>query len=43
MAKFSFKRVEKKYIVTKSQRDELLKELLLYMEYDKYCVGEKTY
>ena len=27
MAKFSFKRVEKKYIVTKSQRDELLKEL----------------
>lgn len=43
MAITSFRRIESKYIVNSFQKEELTKELLKHMEYDKFCVGEKTY
>lgn len=39
----SFKRIEKKYVVTKEQKEILLREMLKHMELDKYCLNEKTY
>jgi hypothetical protein len=39
----SFKRYEKKFILTKYQYDKLTKRLLEYMEPDKFCKGGKNY
>lgn len=35
-----FRRVEKKYIITKKQHDELLKEIVQYMRKDFYCINK---
>jgi hypothetical protein len=43
MAISSFKRIEKKYIVTEEQKNILLKEMEKYMELDPYCKNDSTY
>ena len=43
MALLSFRRVEKKYIVTEEQKNALLRVLLAHMDFDPYCQNEKTY
>lgn len=43
MALLSFKRVERKYIVTASQKEALLKILKEHMDLDKFCVNDATY
>lgn len=39
----SFKRYEKKFLVTKEQYESLMPELLKYMRYDRYCLDGKIY
>lgn len=39
----SFKRYEKKFLVTKEQYESLMPELLKYMRYDRYCLDGKVY
>ncbi len=39
----TFKRHEKKYLITKAVRDELMPLLLEHMELDEYCLGGKEY
>lgn len=39
----TFKRYEKKFIITAEQKQRLLVRLMPYMEYDAYCVGDKDY
>lgn len=43
MAIKSFKRYEKKFIITQKQYDELIPKLLEYMDFDKYCKNNNTY
>ncbi|MBE6051952.1 MAG: hypothetical protein E7214_15235 [Clostridium sp.] len=43
MAIKSFKRYEKKYILTMEQYNKLLPEIYEYMNEDKYCKGGKNY
>lgn len=43
MAIATFKRYEKKYLITKEQLDEIMPSLLEYMELDPFCVGGKEY
>ncbi len=43
MAIATFKRYEKKYLITKEKLDEILPELLKYMDLDEYCIGGKEY
>lgn len=43
MAIKSFKRYEKKYLLTQSQYDELIKRLSEYMNPDEYCKDGKNY
>lgn len=43
MAIKSFRRVEKKYVVTTKQKEKLIKVLKLHMHLDKYCQEDKTY
>jgi len=35
----TFKRYEKKYLITKEQLDGILPLLLEHMELDEYCIG----
>ena len=39
----TFKRYEKKYIISKETLDKILPVLLEYMNLDEYCIGEKEY
>ena len=39
----TFMRYENKYVITDKQKDNLLPTLLEYMDFDKYCVGDKDY
>lgn len=39
----TFKRYEKKFIITAEQKQRLMSRLAPYMEYDAYCVGDKDY
>nr|MCR5208217.1 polyphosphate polymerase domain-containing protein [Eubacterium sp.] len=39
----TFKRYEKKYLITKEQLDKILPLLLERMELDEYCIGGKEY
>lgn len=39
----TFKRYEKKFIITLRQKEQLLSALKPYMQYDSYCVGNKDY
>ena len=41
--KNSFERIEKKYLVNQEQKDKLVNLLLEHAEYDKFCIGNKTY
>ena len=43
MAIKSFRRFEKKFIITKEQYDELTQILSNYMNLDKYCREGKNY
>lgn len=43
MAITTFVRKEKKYLISESQREELLKILPQYMNFDKYCMDGKKY
>ena len=43
MAITTFVRKEKKYLITESQRKELLEYLPKYMEFDKYCLNGNKY
>ncbi len=43
MAIATFKRYEKKYLITKEKLDEILPELLKYMDLDEYCIGGREY
>lgn len=43
MAIKSFKRYEKKFILTKEQYDKLIPKLLNYMDYDEHCKNNQTY
>lgn len=43
MAIKSFKRYEKKFILTKEQYDKLIPKLLNYMDYDEHCKNNETY
>ncbi|MBQ9531163.1 MAG: polyphosphate polymerase domain-containing protein [Eubacterium sp.] len=43
MAIATFKRYEKKYLITKDKLDEIMPVLLEYMELDPYCIGGKEY
>lgn len=43
MAISTFKRYEKKYLITKEQLDEIMPSLLEYMELDEFCVGGNEY
>lgn len=43
MAIKSFKRYEKKFVLNKSQYEQLMPRLLEYMEPDKYCKSGKNY
>lgn len=36
-------RYENKYVITDKKKDIILPSLLRYMEFDKYCVGDKDY
>lgn len=39
----TFKRYEKKYLISKEQLDAIMPALLQYMELDEYCIGGKEY
>ena len=39
----TFMRYENKYIITDKKKDALLPVLLEYMDFDKYCIGDKDY
>lgn len=39
----TFKRYEKKFVITAEQKQCLMARLMPYMEYDAYCVGDKDY
>lgn len=39
----TFMRYENKYVITDKKKDALLPVLLEYMDFDKYCVGDKDY
>lgn len=39
----TFKRYEKKFIITVEQKQRLISSLAPYMEYDAYCIGDKDY
>ncbi len=39
----TFKRYEKKFIITAQQKERLISYFAPYMEYDPYCVGDKDY
>ncbi len=44
MAKYTFQRFEKKFLLTAEQMDRLIPQLIQHgMEYDKYCVGGNVY
>ena len=43
MAILSFKRIEKKYIVTEEQKNELIAIISEYMELDPFCKNQSTY
>ncbi len=43
MAIATFKRYEKKYLITKEKLDKILPELLKYMDLDEYCIGGNEY
>lgn len=43
MAIKSFKRYEKKYLLTKEQHNLLIPRLLEYMDFDKHCQNNKNY
>ena len=43
MAIATFKRYEKKYLITKEQLDRILPTLLEYMDLDEFCIGGKEY
>lgn len=44
MAKYTFQRFEKKFLLTAEQVERLIPKLIEHgMEYDKYCVGGKLY
>ncbi len=43
MAIATFKRYEKKYLITKEKLDEILPVLLEYMELDPFCIGGNEY
>ena len=43
MAITTFVRKEKKYLISESQKDELLKVLPQYMDFDKFCINGKKY
>ncbi|MBR2100154.1 MAG: polyphosphate polymerase domain-containing protein [Eubacterium sp.] len=43
MAIATFKRYEKKYLITKEKLDKIMPTLLEYMELDPYCIGGKEY
>ena len=39
----SFKRREKKFLITKEQYEALLPTILEHMNYDKFCIGGNKY
>ncbi|WP_334302536.1 VTC domain-containing protein [Terrisporobacter mayombei] len=39
----SFKRYEKKFLITENQYNELLPKLFDYMNHDKFCQNNNTY
>lgn len=43
MAIQTFMRYENKYIITPDKKNIMLPILLKYMEFDKYCIGDKEY
>ncbi|MBQ8135533.1 MAG: polyphosphate polymerase domain-containing protein [Clostridia bacterium] len=43
MAIQTFKRYETKFVIDKDKMSVVLPRLLEYMEFDKYCIGEKDY
>ena len=43
MAVTTFQRYEKKFYITKQQRDRLLPVILEHMEPDEYCLDGKSY
>ena len=43
MAILSFKRIEKKYIVTEEQKNQLIAIISEYMELDPFCKNQSTY
>ena len=43
MAIATFKRYEKKYLITKEQLDKIMPVLLEYMELDPFCIGGNEY
>ena len=43
MAIATFKRYEKKYLITKEKLDEIMPVLLEYMELDPFCIGGNEY
>lgn len=43
MAISTFKRYEKKYLITKEKLDKILPTLLEYMDLDEYCIGGNEY
>ncbi|MDD6620959.1 MAG: polyphosphate polymerase domain-containing protein [Eubacteriales bacterium] len=43
MAIATFKRYEKKYLITKQQLDEIMPSLLEYMDLDPFCIGGNEY
>lgn len=43
MAIQTFMRYENKYVITDKKKDIILPALLQYMEFDKYCIGDKDY
>ena len=43
MAIATFKRYEKKYLITKEKLDKIMPTLLEYMELDPFCIGGKEY
>jgi VTC domain. len=43
MAIKSFKRYEKKFLISEDKYNELVARLLEYMDYDKYCQRGNTY
>lgn len=43
MAIQTFMRYENKYIITDTQKSNIMPELLEHMEFDKYCVGDNDY